>query len=248
MSETQSKDLVKEVTSSDIKLGPKGLQVENMAQLATMLKLVIHSGLAPTGCKSLSDAIIRTQHGMSVGLDPMRALQSVYVVNGRPCLWGAAVPGIILSSGKCKLWKVEVLREGENMLARVTTERSDVAGENVFEFSMKDAILAGLPNKNATWKAYPKDHLRHKAVARAATSLYGDLMSGLAVVEDMQDAIDVDATVEAPATVASTLDAMADELDAQAPPEEVVAEVVEEPGQEELFSEVAEKQTFKDKG
>lgn len=224
---------------AEIKIGPKGFELGNMSQLVTMLEVTLRSGLAPSGCKTLSDAIIRTQHGMSVGLDPMRALQSVYVVNGRPCLWGSAIPGIILSSGKCKLWKVEVVGEGEKMLARVTTERSDVAGENIYEFSMQDAILAGLPNKNPTWKSYPKDHLRHKAVARAASGLYGDLMSGLGVVEDMQDAIDVEATVDANESVVSQLNAMADELEAQAPidVEADGAESTEEPVPDPVFGD-----------
>lgn len=198
-----------------IKLGPRGFEIATVSELVAMIKVAMQSRIVPSDCKSMADALIRVQHGMCLGLDPMRSLQSVYVVNNRPCLWGSAVAGIIQSSGKCKVWRIKVEGEGDKAKATLVTERNDIAGENEFEYSMADAKTAGLLGKGP-WSQHPKDMLRAKVIARAAKNLYADILSGIGVVEDEQDAIDATAVAVSPEDgIAQTLEQMADELEGE---------------------------------
>ncbi len=39
-------------------------------------------------------ATLAILHGAEVGLPPMMSLQKICIINGRPCIWGDAVPAI----------------------------------------------------------------------------------------------------------------------------------------------------------
>jgi hypothetical protein len=154
--------------------------------------------------KGENDLLIRAHYGMSLGLDPMRAVQSIYVVRNRPCVWGAAIPGLILASGKCKRWEVSIVGQADtdSYGVQVVTERNDVLGVNTFQFTLADARRAGLLGKD-TWKTYPADMMRWKAIGRAASSVFGDVLYGLSIVENERD-IEEAEVIQEPAPVAPT--------------------------------------------
>jgi hypothetical protein len=172
---------------AEIPIGPRGLQMRNVGDLMTFIRAMKSSGMAPDN-KGDNDLLIRAHYGMSIGLDPMRAVQSIYVVRNRPCVWGAAVPGLILASGKCRRWEVTSIGTPgtDSYGVQVVTERSDIAGTNTFQFTMGDARAAGLAGKD-TWRNYPTDMMRWKAIGRAAGAVYGDVLYGLGIVENEQD-------------------------------------------------------------
>lgn len=186
---------------AEIPIGPRGLQMRNVGDLMTFIRAMKASGMAPDN-KGDNDLLIRAHYGMSIGLDPMRAVQSIYVVRNRPCVWGAAVPGLILSSGKCRRWEVtQIGAPGTDSFGvQVVTERSDIAGLNTFAFTMADARAAGLLNKD-TWRSYPLDMMRWKAIGRAAGAVYGDVLYGLGIVENERDIDDMPRMERADAVV-----------------------------------------------
>ena len=183
----------------EAKVGPMGIEVANLEQMWWLANRIQQSGLAPKDCKSAADLVVRAQYGMSVGLSFMQAIQCVANVNGRPSLWGHQVLGLITASGKCKSWTESVIGTDptkDDYTVRITTERRDIEGIRVVEFSTAEARRAGLMNKDL-YKTYPKDMLRHRAVARAAKQVYADILSGLGVAEEERDIIEVVAeTVE----------------------------------------------------
>lgn len=172
---------------ADIPIGPRGLQMRSAGDLMMFIRALCACGMAPDN-KGENDLLIRAHYGMSLGLDPMRAVQSIYVVRNRPCVWGAAIPGLILASGKCKRWEVSIVGStgSDDYGVQVITERHDVSGVNTFQFTMADARRANLLNKD-TWKGYPADMMRWKAIGRAATSVFGDVLYGLSIVENERD-------------------------------------------------------------
>ena len=189
---------------ADIPIGPRGLQMRSAGDLMMFIRALCVCGMAPDN-KGENDLLIRAHYGMSLGLDPMRAVQSIYVVRNRPCVWGAAIPGLILASGKCKRWEVSIVGSAgsDDYGVQVITERHDVSGVNTFQFTMADARRANLLNKD-TWKGYPADMMRWKAIGRAATSVFGDVLYGLSIVEnerDIEDAQVIDDEPVAPVAV-----------------------------------------------
>lgn len=177
----------------EAKVGPMGIEVQNLEQMWWLSGHIMRSGLAPKDCKTTADLVIRAQYGMSVGLSFMQAIQCVANVNGRPSLWGHQVLGLITASGKCKSWTETIIGTDptkDDYTVIITTERRDVEGVRVVEFSTAEARRANLMNKDL-YKTYPKDMIRHRAVARAAKQVYADILSGLGVAEEERDIIDI---------------------------------------------------------
>ncbi len=195
-------------------VGALGIQIENLDQMWWLANRVHQSGLAPKDCKNAADLVVRAQFGMSVGLSFMQAIQSVANVNGRPCLWGHQVQGLITASGKCKSWTESIIGTDptkDDYTIRITTERRDIEGVRVVEFSTAEARRAGLMNKDL-YKTYPKDMLRHRCVARVAKQVYADILSGLSVAEEERDVIDITSEPVEPAEKPTTLAGVTEEV------------------------------------
>jgi hypothetical protein len=164
------------------------LIIDTFEQAKSVAEYINKSALVPEAYRgNPANIVIAMQYGMELGLSPMQALQSVAVVNGRPSLWGDALPGLIISEPDCEgidspepegtdpeKWVAvcTVLRRG-----RPPVKRS---------FSKKDAETAGLWGQN-TWKKYPKRMLMMRARAFAIRDAYPDRMKGLTTVEEAID-------------------------------------------------------------
>ena len=226
----------------EAKIGPMGIEVSTLEQMWWLSNRIIQSGLAPKDCKNAADLVVRAQYGMSVGLSFMQSIQCVANVNGRPSLWGHQVLGLITASGKCKSWTETVIGTDptkDDYTVRITTERRDMEGVRIVEFSTAEARRAGLMNKDL-YKTYPKDMLRHRAVARAAKQVYADVLSGLSVAEEERDIIDVTSQPAEATETPKTLDDVADAVvtkrgrkPKEDPKPEEPVEVVAEPATEE---------------
>lgn len=148
---------------------------------------IVKSGFAPQCFKTPEAVLIAVQYGAEVGLKPMQALQSISVVNGRPGLWGKALPGIVLQHGILEKFNEWTEGEGENVVAICEVKRKGMDTVRVEKFGALDAKKAGLWGKTGPWSQYPKDMLKYKARARAFNALFADVLCGLPVLEDIQD-------------------------------------------------------------
>lgn len=131
-----------------------------------------------------ADCAAALLYGLELGLSPVVALQSVAVVNGRPCLWGDALPALVRKHGH----RLEERNEGdgESMVAICRLTRSD--GEVIERhFSVADAKTARLWGKPGPWQQYPKRMLQMRARGFAVRDGAADILRGLAVVEEMAD-------------------------------------------------------------
>ena len=161
------------------------VQCRSLEDAYRFAKAILTSGLAPQ-FKTAESIIVAVQHGAEVGLKPMQSLQRICVVNGRPSLWGEAVPGVVLNSGKMESWKENVEGAGDAHKATCWAKRKD-GMDKLAEFSVADAKRAGLWGKAGPWTNYPDDMLRYKARARCFRPLFADVLCGLDVAEDIQD-------------------------------------------------------------
>ena len=100
-----------------------------------MAQLAVAAGWAPKGWK-VEQAVAAIMHGAEVGLPPMMSLQKICVINGRPSLWGDAVPAIAIATGQLEDWHEEVTGEGDAMIATCTVKRRGVKTAKVATFSV----------------------------------------------------------------------------------------------------------------
>ena len=126
--------------------------------------------------------LVAIQWGMELGLQPMQAMQSIAVINGRPALWGDAVIALVRSSPFCEY----VYEEDDNEVATCRVKRRGEA-EQVRTFSMAEAKAASLTGKQGPWTQYPKRMRQMRARAFALRDVFPDVLRGMPVAEEVQD-------------------------------------------------------------
>lgn len=127
-------------------------------------------------------AIVR---GMEIGLAPMQALSHIAVINGRPSIWGDAIPALLQRSGHHI--DVEYEGSGDKLVAVATLTRGDTGKVIVRRFGMEDAKRANLTGKQGPWQQYPQRMCAHRARTWAARDGAADALMGMQVSEEVQD-------------------------------------------------------------
>lgn len=133
-----------------------------------------------------SRILIVIQKGMEIGLPPIGALSTIYIVNNRPTVFGDGIPALFHRHGvKFREWT-----EGEfgkpEYTAHCEITRKD---GQIFtaKFSWADAVKAGLSSKKGPWTDYPKRQLQMRARGFAARDGAADILQGLGIYEEQMD-------------------------------------------------------------
>jgi hypothetical protein len=71
----------------------------SFSELVQFAQMAAKSQLVPKEYRNQpEDIMLAVQLGSEVGLRPMQALQNIAVINGRPAVWGDALPGLCKAS------------------------------------------------------------------------------------------------------------------------------------------------------
>jgi hypothetical protein len=167
-------------------------------------QLMADSALVPKDFQgSPANCFIAIQMGAELGLGPFQAVQSIAVVNGRPSVWGDALLGLVRASGKLvhiREW-IEKTDDGRGEVAHCEVMRRGDKEPTLRSFSMQDAARASLLKK-PIWMAYPLRMLQMRARAYALRDAFADVMKGISVAEEMQDAVYIDQSMASAPTPA----------------------------------------------
>lgn len=159
-------------------LAPSSLQ--EAMDFANMLS---KSNLVPKDYQgNPSNCIIATQWGLEIGLQPLQAMQSIAVINGRPAIWGDAMLALVRGSGQLEYIHEDPTDDG-------CTVRLKRKGEPEAErtFTKEDAKKAGLSSKQGPWTQYPKRMMQLRARAFALRDVFPDVLRGVFIAEEAQD-------------------------------------------------------------
>ena len=160
---------------------------ETLDQAKEIAELFATSGLVPNDyAGKAAKCLVAMIFGGELGLPPLAAMQSIQVVNGRPSLYGDAIPALVKTSPGSDL-EEEPIRDqaGETIGWRCKAVRRGCA-DVVREYTKADAQRAGLWGKD-NWKKYPARMLQMRARSWAARDQFADVLTGLAVFEDHVD-------------------------------------------------------------
>lgn len=181
---------------------PRAIVPTDIEQVWRMAEIVLKAGLAPHDLDSKEKITVALLHGLEIGLPPMLALNKIAIVNGRPSVWGDAVPGIALGTGLLEDWQERLDGDGDHMVATCTVKRKGVKSAKTQTFSVVDARRAGLwddrakvkrrgkngewyeKENDSPWHRYPKRMLamRARVVFR---DLFADAFGGLLIAEEL---------------------------------------------------------------
>lgn len=164
--------------------GISAIVPQSIEEVFRLAQGIAASGLAPKGMDKPEQVTVAILTGLEIGLPPMFAIQKIAVINGRPSIWGDAVPAILLSRGFKLRERMEGI--GDGMVAHCEVVRPD--GEKVDRsFSVDDAKAAGLWGKSGPWQQYRKRMLQMRARGYACRDGAADALSGLYLREELDD-------------------------------------------------------------
>jgi hypothetical protein len=180
---------VTETTVVPLRTGAKvaGIVPTNIEEAFRLASAIAKSGMAPRGMDKPETIMAAMLHGMEIGLPPMTALNKIAVVNGRPTVWGDAVPALLWSRG----FKLD--ETVTDNIATCTVIRPD--GFKITRtFSETDARKAGLWGKAGPWQQYPSRMLQMRARGLAARDGAADALAGMYLAEEAEDIPTIDIT------------------------------------------------------
>lgn len=166
---------------------PSPVHLKSWEEIERFAEKAAHSGMVPKDYVGRPDAIvIAVQMGSELGLAPMQSLQNIAVVNGRPSVWGDAMPGLCRASGVCRSIREWQTGEGESLTYWCEAIRRDDPNPVVKSFSVANAKKAGLWGKDI-WQKYPERMLQQRARGFALRDAFPDVLKGLISAEEAAD-------------------------------------------------------------
>lgn len=164
---------------------------KDITEAIALAKIMSESTLVPKEFqKNIANCTLAIGLGGELGLSAFQAVQSIMVVNGRPTLWGDAMPGLIRASGK-----MEYLDETYDEKTKTCVCRVKRVGEPeiIRTFSEADATAAGLTKKDGPWQTYRKRMLQMRARSWALRDGFADILKGLQMYEEVVDYVETTA-------------------------------------------------------
>lgn len=190
---TEHETEIIETGKTDIALNDTGADLRTMAQAQTLAKGLIASGYVPKSliegkdpAGQISAVTISLLYLRETGINLIEGLTHIYVVNGKPTIWGGVLIKQALNHPEFdqsvyKLWYTGE-GEGNNLTAHARMGRKGMAEPMEASFSMAEANQAGLGGH--MYKKFPKDMLMAKPIARLIKYL-GFVGTGLEMTETM---------------------------------------------------------------
>jgi hypothetical protein len=163
------------------------------SQLVLADKLIRNRLISDT-FKNPQQVVIAIQNCKSLGIDPMVGLKMMYVVHGKPAIFGDLPLSLIQSTGQLEeieeFWvdddgnKISV--ENKNLKAipyaaicRIKRKGDPIVQEDYF--TLDDMKLAQI--KSPTWNRYQRTMMRYRARTQAIKSKFADILNGIEIAE-----------------------------------------------------------------
>jgi len=161
---------------------PTTTEWQTMVEMAGVL---VKSNMLPGGIRTQEQAVAVILKGHELGLQPMQSFALIHVISGKPTASSEFMLGLLARGGVTWNW----IEKGDNGKAIIEFRREGfepVCGT----FSQEEAQQARLTGKD-TWKNYPANMLRARAVANGARMIGPDLLMGMSYTPEEMGA-DVD--------------------------------------------------------
>jgi len=185
-------------SAEQVKQSLSMFEPRTLDELMKLADMVSKSDMVPKDYAGKpGNIIVAVQMGHEIGLKPLQALQSIAVINGRPCVWGDALPALVQASGLLEGWeeRFETGKDADDYAAVCSATRKGFDRPFVHRFSVKDAKRAGLWGKAGTWTNYPQRMLQMRARSWVLRDGFADVLKGMRIREEEEDLVNVEAVV-----------------------------------------------------
>lgn len=165
-----------------------------------LAKQIAPTSFVPAGLRNnVAATLAAILTGAEVGLPPMASLAQIFVIDGKPGMYGTGMRALILSRGHHLRW-------GEQTNTRVTLigRRRGEDNETTVTWTIDDAARAELASK-PMWRKYPRSMLMGRATGELGRAIFADVIAGIPyTVEELQDGEFLEAPAAAALAAAGT--------------------------------------------
>jgi hypothetical protein len=150
-------------------------------------KALAEASLLPAAYrKAPANILLAMEYGEALGLAPVAAIQGIHVVDGKPTASAQLIGALVRRAGH--RLRVETAADGQS--ATATVIRSDDP-DFVFRshWDMVRATAAGLAGKG-TWKLYPANMLKARAITEVARDACPEVLSGVAYTAEELESVE----------------------------------------------------------
>ena len=169
---------------SVVPVGHRGIELSSMEELFRFAEAVSMSQLCPPGF-SKTDIFLIIQNGLEVGMSPMAALSSTYIVNKRATIFGDMPLALVRQSGLLEDYKQEYSGTpyNDDYTCTVTTMRRNTKTPITVSYSVKNAKTARLWGKEGAWTSTPDRMLLYRARGFCLKDNFPDVLRGCSIGE-----------------------------------------------------------------
>lgn len=139
-----------------------------------------------------ADTAVAIMKGAALGLDPVAALEAIYVISGKPALYARSMVALVLARGH-EVWTEEA--DATKVTVKGRRHGSSHVEESTWDVARVEA--AGL-DRNRQYAAHPEAMLYARAAADVCRRIAPDVLAGLSCgVEELQEpAVEAAATIQ----------------------------------------------------
>lgn len=161
---------------------------ENWNQILAMGNAAFKSGLLPKSIQTPEAAAIIMLRGYELGLPPMVALDSLYVVNNKIGISAdMLLAGIREAHPKAEI----IIKKSDSKECVIMARRPEQKDLTEFKYTIEEAKEAQLLVKD-NWRKHPADMLFARCVTRMKRRLFPEVMKGLShTPEELEEVRDV---------------------------------------------------------
>lgn len=162
-------------------------------QLWTQAEALARSSIVPGALRGKpADLMVIWLTGRELQIPPMQALGKIHVIDGKASMSAELMASLVLRAGHEIVYK-----EQSAQACRLEVRRRGQESWSSFEFTIDDAITAGLCSikdgkpyarssngKKLPWEQYPKSMLSARALSLACRAMFPDVMMGVSYVPE----------------------------------------------------------------
>lgn len=170
------------MNNTAVQLSENHLMPQTLTEKLKMAEMFAASGLMPLGLKSPAQVLVALQMGHELGIPPMRAIQNIAVINGKPTLSADLMLAVAIRTGEVEFFDANDVTE-ERAIVKIKRQGFPT---HTSMFSMEDARRAGLAGKGP-WQSYPRRMMKARALAFAVRDVFPDVLAGIYTPDEIGD-------------------------------------------------------------
>jgi hypothetical protein len=183
---TTQEEVKKTIPMEPIPIGEAGMELTNFEQAKRVAVLLFATKLIPAAFRTPEQVLVALLRALELKLPPLQAIEGMTIINNKVGLMGDLALSMVEASGLLEKKRVKYTGEGDSLMCTVTLQRRGREAQS-YSFSVEEARAAGIFERSAPWRSYPKRMTYYRALGFGLRDEFSDILKGIKTVEELQD-------------------------------------------------------------